>query len=132
MLEDHSYLLPLHVDIHIRAEIDTIEYDLARCRHLKEVKTGAAEVRAIFPLAKGFVAGCLVTEGKVNRNSLARIRRKKEIVFEGRVSTLKRFKDDANEVRAGLECGIKLGDFNGYQEGDIIECYEIQKVRAAL
>ena len=99
---------------------------------LKEVKTGAAEVRAIFPLAKGFVAGCLVTEGKVNRNSLARIRRKKEIVFEGRVSTLKRFKDDANEVRAGLECGIKLGDFNGYQEGDIIECYEIQKVRAAL
>ncbi|MEZ0217878.1 MAG: translation initiation factor IF-2 [Rariglobus sp.] len=99
---------------------------------LKETKTGAAEVRATFPLAKGFVAGCLVTEGKITRNGSARLRRKKEIVFEGKVSTLKRFKDDANEVRAGIECGIKLGDFNGYEIGDVIECFEITKVRAAL
>jgi translation initiation factor IF-2 len=99
---------------------------------LKENKTGAAEVRATFPLAKGFVAGCLVTEGKITRNASARVRRKKEIVFEGKVSTLKRFKDDANEVRAGLECGIKIGDFNGYEIGDVLECYEIQKVRASL
>lgn len=99
---------------------------------LKEVKLGAAEVRATFPLAKGFVAGCLVTEGKINRNAASRLRRKKDIVFEGKISTLKRFKDDANEVRAGLECGIKLGDFNGYEIGDVIECYEIQKVRASL
>ena len=55
-----------------------------------------------------------------------------QIVHEGKVATLKRFKDDANEVRAGLECGIKLDDFNGYQVGDVIECFEIQKVRAAL
>jgi translation initiation factor IF-2 len=53
-------------------------------------------------------------------------------VYEGKVGTLKRFKDDASEVRAGLECGIKLDDFNGYQVGDVIECYEIQKIRAAL
>jgi translation initiation factor IF-2 len=99
---------------------------------LKELKTGAAEVRATFPLAKGFVAGCLVTEGKITRNAAARLRRKKEIIFEGKVSTLKRFKDDANEVRAGIECGIKLGDFNEYQVGDVIECYEVQKVRASL
>ncbi|MDX2187918.1 MAG: translation initiation factor IF-2 [Opitutaceae bacterium] len=99
---------------------------------LKEVKLGAAEVRATFPLAKGFVAGCLVTEGKVTRNASARVRRGREIVTEGKVATLKRFKDDANEVRAGLECGIKLDDYNGYQSGDIIECFEIQKVRAAL
>jgi len=99
---------------------------------LKETKTGAAEVRATFPLAKGFVAGCLVTEGKVNRNASARLRRGKETVYEGKVGTLKRFKDDASEVRAGLECGIKLDDFNGYQVGDVIECYEIQKIRAAL
>jgi translation initiation factor IF-2 len=99
---------------------------------LKEVKLGAAEVRATFPLAKGFVAGCLVTEGKVTRNATARLRRGKEIVYEGKVGTLKRFKDDANEVRAGLECGIKLDDFNGYTVGDVIECYEIQKVRASL
>ena len=99
---------------------------------LKETKTGAAEVRQVFPLAKGFVAGCLVTEGKINRNASARLRRGREIVHEGKIATLKRFKDDANEVRAGLECGIKLDEFNGYQAGDIIECYEITKVRAAL
>ena len=99
---------------------------------LKESKLGAAEVRATFPLAKGFVAGCLVTEGKVSRNAAARLRRGREIVHEGKVATLKRFKDDANEVRAGLECGIKLDDFNGYEVGDVIECYEIQKVRASL
>src|SRR5690606_37125933 len=68
---------------------------------LREVKSGAAEVRATFPLAKGFVAGCLVTEGKINRNASARLRRGRQIVHEGKVSTLKRFKDDANEVRSG-------------------------------
>jgi len=98
----------------------------------REVKLGAAEVRAVFPLAKGFVAGCLVTEGKVGRNNAARLRRGKEIAYEGKVAALKRFKDDANEVRAGLECGIKLGDYNGYQVGDLIECFEITKVRASL
>jgi translation initiation factor IF-2 len=99
---------------------------------LKEVKLGAAEVRATFPLAKGFVAGCLVTEGKITRNATARLRRGKQNVHEGKVQTLKRFKDDANEVRAGLECGIKLDDFNGYETGDVIEVFEVQKVRAAL
>ncbi len=99
---------------------------------LKEVKLGAAEVREVFPLAKGFVAGCLVTEGKIIRNAAARLRRGKETVHEGKVQTLKRFKDDANEIRAGLECGIKLDDFNGYEKGDVIETFEIQKVRASL
>jgi translation initiation factor IF-2 len=99
---------------------------------IKETKLGAAEVRATFPLAKGFVAGCLVTEGKINRNAKARARRGKEILHQGKIATLKRFKDDANEVRAGLECGIKLDDYNGYQVGDVIECYEEEKVRAAL
>ncbi len=126
----------------VRIETFGIIYELAdRVREmmadlldpdLKEVKLGAAEVRATFPLAKGFVAGCLVTEGKVGRNNTARLRRGREIVYEGKVATLKRFKDDANEVRAGLECGIKLDDFNGYQSGDVIECFEIQKVRASL
>ena len=98
----------------------------------KEIKTGAAEVRQVFPLAKGFVAGCLVTEGKITRNASARLRRGREIVHEGKIATLKRFKDDANEVRAGLECGMKLDDFNGYQPGDVIEVFEVQKVRASL
>jgi translation initiation factor IF-2 len=99
---------------------------------LKENKLGVAEVRQVFPVAKGFVAGCLVTEGKVNRGTTARVRRGKDAVFEGKVGTLRRFKDDANEVRAGLECGIRLDGFDGYQAGDRIECFEIQKVRAAL
>jgi translation initiation factor IF-2 len=99
---------------------------------LKEIKLGGAEVRAVFPLAKGFVAGCLVTEGKIIRNASARLRRKKDIIHEGKILTLKRFKDDANEVRAGLECGIKLDEFNGYEAGDLIEVYEVQKVRAIL
>ncbi len=126
----------------VRIESFTIIYELAdKVREmmadlldpdLKETKTGAAEVRATFPQGKGFVAGCLVTEGRIARNSAARLRRKKEVVHEGKIATLKRFKDDANEVRAGLECGIKLGDFNGYEPGDIIECYEVAKVRASL
>jgi len=99
---------------------------------IKEIKLGAAEVRATFPLAKGFVAGCLVTEGKINRGATARLRRGRETIHEGKIATLKRFKDDANEVRAGLECGMKLDDFNGYQPGDVIECYDTQKVRASL
>ncbi len=99
---------------------------------LKEVKRGVAEIRQVFPQGKGFVAGCLVTEGKITRNASARVRRKKQVQHEGKISTLKRFKDDANEIRAGLECGIKLDDFNGYEEGDIIEVFEIEKVRASL
>jgi len=99
---------------------------------LKEIKLGGAEVRQVFPVAKGFVAGCLVTEGKINRGVDARVRRGKEAVFEGKIGTLRRFKDDANEVRAGLECGVRLDGFDGYQPGDRIECYEIQKVRASL
>ncbi len=99
---------------------------------LKEIKLGGAEVRAVFPQGKSSVAGCLVTEGKITRNASARLRRKKEIVHEGKIATLKRFKDDANEVRAGLECGVKLDDFNGYEVGDLIEVYEVQKVRASL
>jgi translation initiation factor IF-2 len=99
---------------------------------LKENKLGGAEVRQVFPVAKGFVAGCLVTEGKINRGITARVRRGKESVHEGKIGTLRRFKDDANEVRAGLECGIRLDGFDGYQPGDKIECFEIQKVRASL
>ena len=99
---------------------------------LKEIKLGVAEVRQTFPISHGFVAGCLVTEGKINRNILARLRRGKDSVFEGKVGTLRRFKDDANEVRAGLECGIRLDGWDEYKPGDKIECFEIQKVRAAL
>ncbi len=97
-----------------------------------ENKVGAAEVRQIFPLAKSFIAGCLVTEGKVIRGGRARLLRQGEVVGETRIGTLKRFKDDVTEVRAGLECGIALEKFNRFEEGDLIECFEIQEKRPSL
>jgi len=99
---------------------------------LREVKLGGAEVRATFPVAKGVVAGCLVTDGKITRNAKARVRRGREVVHESTIDTLRRFKDDANEIRAGLECGIGLAGFFDYKVGDTIECFEVQKIRASL
>ncbi|MGE9291974.1 MAG: translation initiation factor IF-2 [Puniceicoccales bacterium] len=98
----------------------------------REVKLGMAEVRATFPLAKGQVAGCMVTEGMIKRDAHARLLRKEEVVHEGRIGTLKRFKDDATEVRAGYECGIQISGCNDYKEGDRIECYEIHEFRPSL
>ncbi len=99
---------------------------------LRENKLGAAEVRQVFPVAKGLVAGCLVTEGRVQRDARARLLRKGEVVGESRVSALKRFKNDATEVRAGYECGISLGSLNKYEPGDVIECFTIEKVKPEL
>ncbi len=99
---------------------------------LRENKIGAAEVRQTFPLAKGFVAGCMVTEGRLTRSGHARVLRKGETLFTGRIGTLKRFKDDASEVRAGFECGARLDGYDGYQPGDVIECFEILQIKATL
>lgn len=98
---------------------------------LKENKLGVAQVRQVFELSKGTIAGCMVTEGKILRDGLARLIRGKKVEHEGRIHTLKRFKDDTNEVRAGYECGIHMG-YEQYQAGDIIECYEILKLRQTL
>ncbi len=97
-----------------------------------ENKLGAAEVRQVFPVAKKIIAGCLVTEGKIVRDRRARILREGEVIAETRIDTVKRFKDDATEVRAGLECGIGLDKFNRFQEGDVIECFEVQEKRPSL
>jgi translation initiation factor IF-2 len=100
---------------------------------IKEQIIGLAEVREVFRSSQfGTVAGCLVVDGVVRRNKPIRVLRDNVVIFQGELESLKRFKDDANEVRAGLECGIKLDDFNGYEVGDTIEVYEIQKVRATL
>lgn len=101
---------------------------------LKENKLGAAEVRQVFAVTKGAVAGCMITEGKIQRDMFARIFRGKKRVMthESKVVTLKRFKDDAAEVRAGYECGIQISGFSSYEVGDIIECFEIQKIRPSL
>ncbi len=98
----------------------------------KEVKLGVLEIRGVFPLGKGFVAGGLVTEGLLKRDARARVLRKNKVLADSRINTLKRLKDEVNEVRAGLECGLGLDTFDGYQMGDTIEAYEIQKIRASL
>ena len=99
---------------------------------LIESKLGAAEVRQVFPVAKSFIAGCLVTEGKVVRNARVRVTREGEVVADTRVATLKRFKENATEVRAGLECGIGLERWSRFQEGDLIECFEVEEKRPTL
>ena len=92
----------------------------------RETVIGHAEVKQVFQLSKGIVAGCLVTDGRIARVARARVLRKRQPVYDGGLSTLRRFQDDVKEVRSGLECGIKLGDFSEYQVGDVIECYQLE------
>jgi translation initiation factor IF-2 len=90
----------------------------------KDVVIGQAEVRAIFKIGrKGNIAGSYVLDGQVTRNALARIRRNDDEVYDGKVSSLKRFTEDVREVAAGYECGIGLEGFNDFEEGDTIEFY---------
>jgi len=99
---------------------------------LKEVVVGSAEVRQIFELSKGApVAGCSVTSGRVARGKV-RVRRHKDVIYEGVTQSLRRFQDEVNEVRAGMECGIRIEGFTEVAVGDVIECYNIEKVAAKL
>ena len=98
-----------------------------------EKKTGAAEVRQVFSVGKTRkVAGCMVTEGLIQRNCIARLMRGGELIHESKIDTLKRFKDDVKEVRAGYECGINVSGYDDYQEGDTIECFAVEEQRASL
>ena len=92
---------------------------------IKEQIVGLAEVRDVFRSPKfGSIAGCLVVEGVVKRNNPIRVLRENVVIFEGRLESLRRFKDDVNEVRAGTECGIGVKDYNDVKPGDQIEVYE--------
>jgi translation initiation factor IF-2 len=99
---------------------------------LRENVIGHAEVRQVFDLTKGMVAGCMVTDGRILRTARARVLRRKQPIYDGGISTLRRFKDDVKEVRNGFECGIKLGDYDEYEAGDIIEAYTLEKVAQKL
>jgi translation initiation factor IF-2 len=95
----------------------------------KEVVLGQAEVRQVFKVSRlGSIAGSYVTEGKITRNASVRIIRDGVIIHEGRLASLKRFKDDVREVLSGYECGILLENFNDIHEGDVIEAYTMQEV----
>ena len=98
----------------------------------QEVIQGRAEVRDIFKVPKvGIIAGCMVTEGVMQRGAQARLLRDNVVIHEGKVESLRRFKDDAREVLTGFECGIGLGNYNDIKVGDIIESFTQEKVEAA-
>lgn len=98
----------------------------------RELIMGHAECRQVFKVNKGKAAGCFITDGKVHRKAHARVIRGGIPVFDGRMSTLRRFHEEVEEVRTNFECGIRLGEFNEYQEGDIIECYTLEKYAQTL
>jgi translation initiation factor IF-2 len=94
---------------------------------------GHAEVRQIFEIGKkGNVAGCMVVDGRVTSRARARVKRADDVLYEGALVSLKRFQDDASEVREGQECGIRLDRFTAFQPGDVIECYEVTKIDQPL
>lgn len=97
-----------------------------------ENKLGSAEIRQLFPLSKGQVAGCMVIAGRILRDASVRLIRKNEVVYEGKILMLKRFKDDATEVKSGYECGVQINGHPAYEVGDIIECFEMNAKRPAL
>jgi translation initiation factor IF-2 len=99
----------------------------------QEVEVGRAEVRATFRVPRlGMVAGCYVTDGQLVRNARARLVRDGAVVYQGRIGSLRRFKDDVREVQEGFECGVGLEDFQDVKEGDVIEAYEIREVARSL
>jgi len=114
--------------------IDDVKNSLAGLLEpdIKESIVGSAEVRKVFELSKGApVAGCMVSTGRIVRGKV-RVRRRKDVIYEGVTQSLRRFQDEVNEVRAGMECGIRIEGFGDFQVGDAIECYSIEKVAAKL
>ena len=98
----------------------------------REKVIGHAQVKQVFKIQRGRVGGCVVTDGRISRTARARVLRGRQAVYDGGFQTLRRFQDDVQEVRNGLECGIRLGDFNEYEPGDVIECYELEKIAQSL
>ena len=98
----------------------------------REKVLGRAEVKQIFKIKRGRVGGCIVMEGRINAKARARVIRDGQAVYDGGFQTLRRFQDEAAEVKTGLECGIRLGSYMEYEIGDIIECYELEKVEQSL
>ncbi|MDA0885905.1 MAG: translation initiation factor IF-2 [Bacteroidetes bacterium] len=100
---------------------------------MKEENTGEAEVRDIFKISRiGTIAGCMVTSGKIIRNASVKVLRGDEQVFDGKLLSLKRFKDDVKEVAKGYDCGIQINDFNDLEVGDLIKCYQEIAVKKKL
>ena len=100
---------------------------------MKEEVTGNAEIRETFKISKvGTIAGCMVTTGKIFRNSQIRIIRDGVVVYTGGLTSLKRFKDDVKEVAKGYDCGLQIKNYNDIKEGDILEAYQEIAVKKTL
>ncbi len=98
----------------------------------RETKVGEAEIKQVFKLNKGKAAGSYVAQGKMLRKAEARVLRQGQVVFDGKMSTLQRYQDEVEEVKSGLECGIRLASYDDYEVGDIIECYTLEKIKQSL
>jgi len=99
----------------------------------KEHVIGRADVKEVFRIPKvGSIAGCYVTDGRVVRNANVRLLRDDVVVFDGKLSSLRRFKEDAKEVQSGYECGIGLENFQDIKSGDVFEVYEVEELEAEL
>ncbi len=148
-----AIIIAFHVDIDVRAKQELekqpvdirkyrIIYDAVNDMHnalegLLEAKTkkkyiSRVEIREVFKLTKGIIAGCYVTKGRVQRKANIDVVRNEEIVYSGTINSLKRFKDDVKDVMEGMECGITLSGFDKIQPGDIIEVYEIESIAQKL
>ena len=100
---------------------------------MRETFLGYAEVKEVFAVSKvGKVAGCLVTEGQVKRGATVRLIRDEVVIHQGELSQLKRFKDDAQEVQSGTECGMAFANYQDIQVGDVIECFDVEEVSREL
>ena len=99
----------------------------------KEVYQGKAEVREVFRIRKvGTIAGCFILDGTVQRNSQVRVTRQDELLFQGRTESLRRFKEDVSEVKAGFDCGISIEGFKDFQVGDVIEAFRTEEIASVL
>jgi translation initiation factor IF-2 len=100
---------------------------------LREQRLGEVEVREIFKIPKaGKIAGCHVMQGLVRRSSRVRVVRSDIVIWNGNIATLRHFKDEAREVKAGFDCGIALAGFQDFEEGDVLEAYEVVEEKRTL
>jgi len=128
-----------HVDIRLYSVIYDLIDDVKKAMlgllqpEIKEVYLGRAEIKEVFVVSKvGTIAGCRVIDGKVNRNAGVRLLRDNVVIYEGKISSLKRFKDDVKEVLSGYECGIGIEKYNDVKIGDVIEAFTTEEVAATL
>jgi translation initiation factor IF-2 len=127
------------VDIRLYSVIYDVVEDIRKAMEgmlepsFREMPVGRAEVRNTFHISRlGTVAGCYVLSGKITRNALVRLLRDNVVIYEGKLASLKRFKDDTREVVEGYECGLGLENFNDIKIGDQIEAFVMEKVVETL